>query len=110
MFLEDFAESQTTFGKALMKIDTQVAKSRPELETLYDFYGVINTAVVSLGMDHINLSASITQSLTKQLRDLSKDSSRKIIITSQNVHCIYIICMKISKCNSIFVFNRFKVR
>lgn len=85
MFLEDFAESQTTLGKSLIKINAQVPRCRPELQTLYDLYEAVNKAVLSVGTDHIGLSAAIAPSLTKQLRDIAKDASRKIIVTSQNV-------------------------
>lgn len=86
--MEDFADTQNCLGKALMKIDAHVSVSgvrEPWLQQLHSLFESIYKISLSLGSEYLNLSSSLSQTMSRQFKDLSKEVTRKLTMTVQNI-------------------------
>ena len=87
-FVEDFSETQNSLGKALMKIDAHVSVGgirEPWLQQLHSLFESIHNISLSLGSEYLNFSMTLSQSFSRQFKDLNKEATRKLTMTVQNV-------------------------
>ena len=71
-----------------MKIDAHVSVGgirEPWLQQLHSLFESIHKISLSLGSEYLNFSMTLSQSMSRQFKDLNKEVTRKLTLTVQNI-------------------------
>jgi hypothetical protein len=130
--VDDFSDTHNSLGKVLMKIESHHTTSTTHSNTqsqeqfiqqLHALFDCVHRTTLSVGVEHLNFSSTLSQIMSRQFKDLSKDIIRKINITSQTIQTLentydrekaaykkkYTKYLKIAKkCESLLIDNSIK--